>query len=164
MLNTLILFTVASFINVIIQTLKTIFTVKGSKFTAAIINAVTFGFYTYFIVLIAMCDLSTLSKCLITAGVNFIGVYLVKYLEQRFSKTKLWKIEATFKINEDQFSNALGIYDELREECPCNYSRTGDTHYTFICYCETESQSLHVKNIIKKYNGKYFITENGGVL
>ena len=81
-------------LNVIIQTVKSICTIKCGKTVAAIVNAVAYGLYTYIIVL-TNCDLPLLAKCLIVASANFVGVWVVKFFEEKARKDKLWKIEAT---------------------------------------------------------------------
>lgn len=57
--------------------------------------ALTYGFYSWVIILTTNDNLSTVSKMLITAACNFVGVYLVKLIEEKTRKEKLWKIEAT---------------------------------------------------------------------
>ena len=90
----LILFIVMNVLNVIIQTIKSIATIKCGKTAAAAINALAYGLYTYIIVL-TNCDLPLLAKCLIVASANFVGVYVVKFFEEKARKDKLWKVEAT---------------------------------------------------------------------
>ena len=46
----LLIFVGLSIVNVILNTLKTTITVKGGKFAAAMINAITFFVYTYVII------------------------------------------------------------------------------------------------------------------
>ena len=64
----LILFIVMSIVNVIIQTVKSIATIKCGKLAAAVINAVAYGLYTYVIVLTANDSIDLLAKCFIVAG------------------------------------------------------------------------------------------------
>ena len=47
----LILFVICNIANVIIQTVKSLVTVKGSPIAAAVVNAIAYGFYTYIIVI-----------------------------------------------------------------------------------------------------------------
>jgi len=88
----LILFIVMNIVNVVLQTIKSLATVKCGKWGAAIVNAVAYGLYTYIVVL-TMCDLPLLAKCLIVAGANFVGVYVVKFFEEKARKDKLWKVK-----------------------------------------------------------------------
>ena len=81
----LIIFVVLNVLNVIIQTVKSICTIKCGKVSAALINAVAFGLYT--IVLVYMnCDLNLFTKAGIVALCNLIGVYVVKLIEEKMRK------------------------------------------------------------------------------
>lgn len=77
-MNAIILFIVCTAINVVLSTIKSILTVKGNKWVAAGINALTYGFYSYVIILTNIDGVSTLAKMSITAACNFIGVLAVK--------------------------------------------------------------------------------------
>ena len=84
----LVIFIVLNALNVIIQTVKSICTVKCGKISAALVNALAYGLYT--VVLVYMvCDLSTWLKAVIVGGCNLIGVYIVKLLEEKMQKEKL---------------------------------------------------------------------------
>ena len=92
-----ILFVVMNIVNVVLQTIKSIATIKCGKLGAAAVNAVAYGLYTYIVVL-TMCDLPLLAKCLVVAGANFVGVWVVKFFEEKARKDKLWKVEATVPL------------------------------------------------------------------
>ena len=151
----LILFIVMNIINVIIQTIKSLATIKCGKTVAAAINAVAYGLYTYIIVL-TNCDLPMLAKCVIVALANFIGVYVVKLFEQKARKDKLWKVEATVFD-----SNTFPVWNELQEaNIPCNYIPRVGKWSVFNIYCETKEQSQKAKEILNKYEAKYFVSES----
>ena len=115
-MDLLMLFIVMNVINVIIQTIKTIVTIKCGKGWAAAVNAIAYGLYTYITVL-TMCDLPLLTKCIVVALANFIGVFIVKWGEEKARKDKLWKIEATVYPK-----NAPALMDALNESgIPWNY-------------------------------------------
>ena len=142
-------------LNVIIQTVKSICTIKCGKAVAAVVNAVAYGLYTYIVVL-TMCDLPLLAKCLIVAGANFIGVYVVKLIEEKARKDKLWKVEATVSTAED-VKEITGLL--ARAGIPYNYIDIN--RYVLInCYCATQKQSRGVKSILDTYNAKYFVSES----
>ena len=150
----LILFVVMNVVNVVIQTIKSIATIKCGKVAAAVVNAVAYGLYTYIVVL-TMCDLPLLAKCLIVAGANFIGVYVVKYFEEKARKDKLWKVEAT--VPRDV---AIDLVRKLKaNDLPYNYV---DIHkyYLFNVYCATQTESRVVKAILDQYGAKYFVSES----
>lgn len=151
----LILFIVMNIINVIIQTVKSIATIKCGKTAAAIINAIAFGLYTYIVVL-TMCDLPLLAKCLIVAGANFVGVYVVKLIEEKSRKDKLWVVQATVNTMEET-KEIIALLEE--KNIPHNYIDIN--RYVLInCYCATQKQSLAVKEVLDTYHAKYFVSES----
>lgn len=151
----LILFVVMNVLNVIIQTVKSICTIKCGKTVAAIVNAVAYGLYTYIVVL-TMCDLPLLAKCLIVAGANFIGVYVVKFIEEKARKDKLWKVEATVWQH-----HTASLHKDLDiANIPHNYIDNVGKYTLFNVYCETQQQSAKAKAILAMYEAKYFVSES----
>ena len=150
----LILFIVMNIINVVIQTIKSIATIKCGKWGAAIVNAVAYGLYTYIVVL-TMCDIDLLTKCLIVAGANFVGVYVVKLFEEKARKDKLWKVEATIP-----YSYGTNLIAELKASgLSFNYVDI-NKYYLFNIYCPTQGESAIVKKHLDKYQAKYFVSES----
>lgn len=150
-----ILFVILSIVNVILNTIKSIVTVNGGKLSAALINAITFFVYTY-VIIYTNCELPMFTKALITAIVNFIGVYAVKWIEEKARKDKLWKIEATFSHNEN-FIHNLTVWAEVNH-ISFNYIDIGK-YYVVNFYCPTQKESIITKEFIYKFNGKYFVSE-----
>ena len=150
----LILFVVMNVLNVIIQTVKSICTIKCGKTAAAVVNAVAYGLYTYIVVL-TMCDLPLLAKCLIVAGCNFVGVYVVKLIEEKARKDKLWKVEMTLPPEHAEKVHAMlqlvGV--------PHNYINI-EKYVLFNCYCATQAESARVKTIANDFEAKYFVSES----
>ena len=85
----LLTFILLNIANVIIQTVKSIATLKCGKGVAAIVNAVAFGLYTIVTVYL-MCDLDLYLKAGIVALCNLVGVYVVKWCEEKARKDRLW--------------------------------------------------------------------------
>lgn len=138
-------------LNVIIQTIKSIVTIKCNKWVASVVNAIAYGLYTYIVVLTAS-DLDLWFKIAVTAFANLIGVWVVKYFEEKNRKDKLWKIEATFDKKYQSIVNQI-------IDIPHNYIDIGN-HVIFNFYAENQRQSLLVKDIVQKYHGKYFVSES----
>lgn len=150
MTNLLLLFIVLNILNVIIQTVKSICTVKCGKGVAALVNAVAYGLYTI-VTIYMLCDLDLYLKAGIVALCNLVGVYVVKLIEEKARKDKLWKIEATFdKEYLDTIHNSVGISH--------SYIDIG-SKVIFNFYAENQRQSAIIKDIVQKYNGKYFVSE-----
>ncbi len=152
----MILFIICNFLNVVMQTIKNIVTVKGGKISAALINAAAFSFYTYILILISDGGVSTTAKCVIVGLCNLVGVYFVKLAEEKKRKDKLWKIELAAKAEETlKIGNAL---------CDANVSFNGQTTATddytiYQIYCESREEFTKVCAIVKQYNCKTFVTE-----
>ena len=155
-MNTLLLtFIILNILNVIIQTVKSIATVKCGKTAAAIINAVAYGLYTV-VTVYMMCELELWLKALIVAVANLIGVYVVKLLEEKARKDKLWRVESTVeKCYRDELHESL-----LRIDISHNYIDNVGRYAVFNIYCPTQKESAIVKEILSKYNAKYFVTES----
>ena len=154
----LILFIVMNVLNVIIQTVKSICTIKCGKAVAAVVNAVAYGLYTYIVVL-TMCDLPLLAKCLIVAGCNFVGVYVVKFFEEKARKDKLWKVECTIPIS--QVERLKNLFNQYATDIPYNYIDI-QKYCIFNFYCATQAQSATVKTLLEQgnFNAKYFVSES----
>lgn len=150
----LILFIVCNIINVIIQTIKSLATIKGSPMVAAIVNAIAYGFYTY-IIIITNYDLPIWQKMLIVALCNLIGVYIVKKIEEKSRKDKLWKIEATVK-KEIEWRKIINWL--IQNDIPYNYINI-DKYILINSYCATQEESKKVKEILNQYHAKYFVSE-----
>ena len=150
----LIIFIVLNIFNVILQTVKSICTVKCGKTVAAIVNAVAYGLYTVVIVF-TNADLPLIQKVLVVALSNLIGVYVVKWFEEKKKKEMLWKVEFTvLGKNTSAVANLLDL-----AHIPHNYIENVGKYTIFNAYCATQKQSESVKEIIKDYNAKYFVSE-----
>ena len=150
----LILFIVLNAINVVIQTIKSLCTINCGKTVAALVNALAYGFYTV-VVIYMVCDLPLMWKVLIVGACNFIGVFLVKWVEEKMRKDKLWKIEVTVKPAEAE---------AIKQSCkvlnvPFSYIDI-DKYVIFNFYCTTQAQSALVKGVLSNHNAKYFVSES----
>lgn len=153
-MNAIILFIVCTAVNVILSTIKSIATVKGGKFMAALMNALAYGFYSWVIILTTTDNLSTADKMLITAICNFIGVYLVKFIEEKTRKEKLWSIQATIPFEETRSLAA----ESKEQKLIFNYAPIGKyTIFNFYSYSRAESKE--VAKLLQRYDAKYFVSE-----
>ena len=148
-----ITFVILNIINVIIQTVKSLATVKCGKTVASIVNAVAYGLYTV-VVVYTVCDLPLWLKVVVVGVANLIGVYVVKLIEETSRKDKLWKVECTVPQE-----NAYYLAIELKNQVPFNYIENVGKYAIFNIYCATQEQSATVKLILNEYNAKYFVTE-----
>ena len=153
MTKLLILFIVLNIVNVIIQTVKSIATVKCGKGVAAVVNAVAYGLYTI-VTIYMLCDLPLMVKAGIVALCNLVGVYIVKLCEEKARKDKLWKVEATIP---SEWTDA--VHFDLKS-VPHNYIENIGNYTIFNFYCATQKDSQKVKDIINQYEAKYFVSES----
>lgn len=153
MIKLIILFTVCTAINVVLSTIRSIMTVKGSKMSASLTNAICYGFYTWVIVLTSGDGIPLWQKMLITAICNFIGVWIVKAIEEKRTPEKLWKVEITLPCEKIGSADYTKEIFEHEHNIPCNYTQVGNW-WAFNCYCENGKQVDYLKDICMKLNGK----------
>ena len=149
----LIIFVVLNIVNVIIQTVKSLATVKCGKTVAAIVNAVAYGLYTV-VVVYTVCDLPLWLKVVVVGLCNLVGVFFVKWGEEKARKDKLWKVEATIP---NQWTNA--VHFDLKD-IPHNYVENVGKYTLFNFYCATQKESAKVRDILSQYEVKYFVAES----
>lgn len=149
----LIIFIALNILNVIIQTIKSLVTVKSGKTVAALVNAGAYGLYTI-VTVYMLCELPLWQKAVVVALCNLVGVYVVKWLEEKMRKDKLWKIEVTLP------TKYLDKVDKLLEDVPHSYIKLSEKHTLFNFYCSTQAESRQIKAIVDHYNAKYFASES----
>ena len=157
-MNFLMLFIVLNVANVIIQTIKSIATIKCGKTVASIVNAVAYGLYTYVVVFMNCDDLSLFARAVIVAVANLVGVWVVKYVEEKKAKDKLWKVELAVPCDK------LDIADRLIQDSkiPYNAMLVGDW-VMFNAYCETKADTHRMSEVAKMVGGKISAYESKAV-
>lgn len=149
-----VLFTSLTTLNVIVSTIKSIVTIRCGKFSAALVNAVAYAINTVAIVY-TVCELSLWLKMLVVAVTNFIGVYLVKWGEEKSRKDKLWKIECTIP-----YSGYETLEFNLNNHfLPHNYILLGEKYAVFNIYCSTKFDTTVAYKLLKESGAKYFVSE-----
>lgn len=151
-----ITFIILNIINVILQTAKSIITIKCGTTAAALANAVAYGLYTL-VIIYTNCELSLLTKVIVVALTNFIGVYIVKFFEKKLNKDKLWKFEGTLVGDVSHTFVELAL---KTANIPYNYMKLTSGEDVFNVYCYNKIQSATTKEIFDRYNIKYFVTES----
>ena len=101
-------------------------------------------------------DFPMWQKCVITFFCNVFGVAIVKLIEAKMQKDKLWKVEAT--INKTNQSDVCEMLNKAK--VPYNYIEGVGKYTIFNVFCATQNQSIAVKEILKAYNAKYFVSES----
>lgn len=153
-MNVLILFSLLTVVNVIFSTIKSIVTIKSGKTVASLISAGYYGYYNV-VLIYTVADFPLWQKVVVTFLANLVGVWLVKWGEEKAKKDKLWLVKITIPVN---YSNI--IKKELNNN---NISFTYydiNKYFVFDCFCENQKDTKIVSTLCKKYQGKIFATEN----
>ena len=155
----LAVFIVLNVLNVVIQTVKSIATIKCGAWAAASVNALAYGLYTIVVVYMNADGLGLMWKAVIIGLANLLGVYVVKVIEIKGRKDKLWKVEATIHSQgiEPKYDDCIIALKD--SGVPFNYI-DADKYIIINCYCATQNESLIVKNILNGYGAKYFVSES----
>lgn len=154
----LIIFIVLNVVNVVLSTVRSLCTINCGKAIAALANAISYGLYTV-VVIYTVCDLPLLLKVVVVALCNFIGVYVVKLVEQKARKDKLWKVEATIPNQGIDPKYDDCIIELKKSGVPFNYIDV-NKYLLINCYCATQKDSAKVKAILNQFNAKYFVSES----
>lgn len=155
-MNAIIIFAIATIVNVTLSTIRSICTIKCGKWLSAITNAVCYGFYPLIVMLTAKGTVDIIINMTITAIANFVCVWIIKFVEEKSRKDKLWKVEATVLRGwTKELHSAL-----VKAEIPHNYLENVGKYTLFNIFCEKQSDSAKAKAILNQYNAKYFVTES----
>jgi hypothetical protein len=152
-MNPILLFTLATIVNVSVSTIRSICTIKCGKWLSALTNAICYGFYPLIVMLTAKDTVDIITNMCITAVANFICVWIIKYVEEKARKDKLWRIDLTIPAEETDF-----IHRKLAN-IPHNYIECGPKT-VFNCYCATQKESAEVKTLAVVVGGKYSAFES----
>lgn len=160
-MNFLIFFIIITLINVIIQTVRSLITVKGGILSAAAMNSIAYGVYTYIIFFTAEDSLDISIKALITVLCNFVGVFLVKYIEKKIRKDRLWIFNCTAKIENNELVNIVDVLKSM--DISLTYNQLKEDLYTLSIYSYSQSESEMIESVLKNYKIKYCAIETKNV-
>ena len=104
-MNAILIFAIATIINVTLSTVRAITTIKCGKWASATMNALCYGFYPLIVMLTAKDTVTICLNMLITALANFVCVWLIKYVEEKARKDKMWRIDLAIPTEEKVFMN-----------------------------------------------------------
>ena len=151
----LIVFVILSIVNVVFSTIRSIVTINGGKTVASLLSGGYFAFYNIMMIY-TVADFPMWQKCVITFVCNVVGVFLVKWGEEKARKDKLWKVEAT--VNEPYKESLIEALKKA--DLPFNYIEGIGKYVLFNIYCETQADSKAVKGLLDFHKAKYFVTES----
>lgn len=149
-------FVILNFVNVLVNTARSLLTIKGGKWIASVMNAICYGYYTIIIVITATYEMPLLMKCVAVAFVNFVGVFTIKFCEEKIKKEKLWVY------------NIIGINTEIEENIRTFLDNTDvkyyseeldDNYWTMTIFSETQKESTLINSILNNYSVKFYAVE-----
>lgn len=165
MASMIILFVALQLINVVLQTLKSIITIKGTTTQSALMNAVAYGVYTIIVVFTAgefTGDYTTdlIIKIIVTMLTNLVGVYISAWIVNRLRKDRLWEIVATIDTQKNIY--APSIIEENFKDHKISYNimetKKGN-EYVFHIYSKSQKESLIIKQMLNEWNARYIVHE-----
>ena len=154
----IIVFVVCQFINVGLNTAKTIIMHKEEKISSSIINAVTFGFYAIIVVMTASA-LPLWITILITVVTNLFGVYGSMWLLDKFKKDSLWEIVATVSSFNYEKYYLIAVFSETNISYNCMATDNNPCDYVFHIYSKNQKESAFIKKQLNYCNAKYIVHE-----
>jgi uncharacterized protein YebE (UPF0316 family) len=160
-MNAILIFAIATIVNVTLSTIRALCTIKGGKWLSASMNALCYGFYPLIVMLTAKGTVDIIINMIITALANFVCVWLIKFVEEKARKDKMWKVEMAIPLD---LSNE--VIEKLKSTggwIPFNYNYLGKW-CIFNCYCDTQDQTKFAKDLAKNYNGKISAYESKSLI
>lgn len=98
-------------------------------------------------------DFPLWQKCIITFVCNLLGVFIVKLIEEKMEKDKLWKVEVTVPA---EVAEKVEIVLNDISHSKINIDKE---HTLFNFYCQDKGATRKVMEICDQFNGKYFASE-----
>ena len=160
-MNAILIFAIATIINVTLSTVRAITTIKCGKWASATMNALCYGFYPLIVMLTAQGTVDIIINMIITAIVNFACVWVIKLVEEKARKDKMWKVEMAVPngFAEEVIERLKGTGNWI----PFNYHYLGKW-CIFNCYCDTQDQTKFAKDLAKEFNGKISAYESKSLI
>lgn len=151
-------FVILNFINVLVNTARSLTTVKGGKWVASVMNALCYGYYTVIIVITATYEMPLLMKCIAVAIVNFVGVFTIKFCEEKMQKEKRWVFLATAKIENNAIVEVAKKLKTL--EIKLLYTEViANELYSLQIFSNNKKESEMITAILENYGIKYSAIE-----
>lgn len=149
-------FVILNFINVLVNTARSLCTIKGGKWVASGMNALCYGYYTIIIVITATYDMPLIMKCIAVAFVNFVGVFTIKFCEEKMQKEKLWIFRA---VGITAIDCKILVNHYKQNGIKCYYNKVADDFYNIEIYSETTADSEKIIKGLDNLELKYYAVE-----
>ena len=150
-------FVILNFVNVLINTARSLTTVKGGKWIASLMNALCYGYYTIIIVITALYEIPLPLKIVAVAFVNFVGVFCIKLGEEKIQKERMWIFNATAKMSTKEILDVVALLKYAKVKVL--YMKVADELYTLQIFSNTQKESEMIKSVLANYSIKYYAVE-----
>ena len=150
-------FVILNFVNVLINTARSLTTVKGGKWIASLMNALCYGYYTIIIVITALYEIPLPLKIIAVAFVNFVGVFCIKFGEEKIQKERMWIFNATAKMSTKEILDVVALLKYAKVKVL--YMKVADELYTLQIFSNTQKESEMIKSVLANYSIKYYAVE-----
>lgn len=149
------LFTILTILNVIIQTIKSLCTVKCSTRVSACVNALAYGLYTFVIFYTTADGMSLWLKAAITAIANLIGVVVAnKLFDKIFTREIRWKVEVSIPYA------TASIFESALDENALEWYKCGESAgWTAYAVFSPNKDASRRLNDILPMGAKYNVVE-----
>lgn len=151
-------FVILNFINVLVNTARSLCTIKGGKWVASIMNAVCYGYYTVIIFITATYEIPLSLKIIAVAIVNFIGVFTIKFCEEKMRKEKVWLFNVTAKVSADKIADVIYMLSIANIKFVYNTIIKNEL-YTLQVFSYSIEDSENITKILDINGIKYCATE-----
>ena len=158
-MNAILLFAIVTIINVTLSTIRSLCTINGGKWLSAITNAICYGFYPLIVMLTAKDTVDIITNMIITAVANFVCVWIIKLVEEKSRKDKMWKVEMAIPKEHIDLVKTMLVHKTI----PYNYIEVEDW-VMFNCYCEKQNDTAVCVQVAKNLNGKISAYESKSIL
>lgn len=145
----------AQFLNVILSTIKSVVTIKGTKEFASVFSAINYGVNAFVIKTTTEVDVFT--AIIVAVICNLIGVYIGLWITEKCRKEQLWKISVTVPTEQiKDFKRELNFnkIDFIALETSWDKFKVVDI------YSRHKAKSKIIKEIFKNYDVQYTISSN----
>lgn len=113
---------------------------------ASAVSAGYYGFYNIVLLYTVSPELSLWAKVAVTALCNFVGVYAVKWAEEKAQKDSLWKLEITA---EKRWADAIRL--DFEENGVKFKEVDAGEWIEFNAYCKTKADTAKATDIARQY-------------
>ena len=158
-MNAILIFAIATVVNVTLSTIRSIATIKGGKWVSAFSNAVCYGFYPLIVMLTAKGTVDIIINMVITALANFVCVWAIKYIEEKSRKAKMWKVEMAIPRESADLVKQMLVAKNI----PYNYVEVG-SWIMFNCYCNEQKDTSLCVSVAKNLQGKISAYESKSLI